>query len=105
MGNCIISPEFAISQKLFVASHTIFVNYFPSSFMDENNLRFHPQCKHGGMSQTIFCLEKVFIKYIVMRNMAVVTVCFFPMGAVVPCSILGSHEMAINAGFRIVTQI
>jgi hypothetical protein len=88
-----------------MATYTVPVNNFTTGFMNENNLGFKPQSEHRGMAKTVLCLEVIFVKYIVMRYMAIVAVSLFTVRAVIPRSVLGGHNMAVNTGLRPVAEI
>ncbi len=61
---------------LLMASYTIIFNNLNPGFFDKDDLGFGPEGKDGGMSQSIFGFKIVFIKEVIMRDMAVVAVCF-----------------------------
>jgi hypothetical protein len=74
-----ITKKPAVGKQFPMAAYAVPVNNFTTGFMNENNLGFKPQSEHSGMTKTIFCLEIVFIKNIVMRHMAIVAVSLFTM--------------------------
>jgi len=88
-----------------MAADAILMNDIPSGFMNENNLRFQPESKHGCVAHSIFSLEKIFVENIVVRHVTVVTIGITPVRTVVPCGILWRHDVTIHTSFRIIGQI
>lgn len=94
-----------ISYLAFVASDAIILNYFNRRAQRFNNFRFRPRGENGRMVQPILGFEEVFVKYIVMRHMAVVAMGHFPVGAMIPGNVLGSHDVAIDTSLRVIGKI
>jgi len=88
-----------------VTAYAVLVNNFTTGFMNENNLWLKPQSEHGGMAKTVFCLEVIFVKYVVMRHMAIIAVSLLTVRAVIPCCVLWGHNMTVNTGLRLVAEI
>ena len=88
-----------------MATDAIIVNHFLASLMNEDDLGFKSQGKHGGMAHTVFGLEKVFVEYIVVGHMAIVAVGIVAVRSMRPGGILRGHNMAIDAGLRVIRQI
>jgi hypothetical protein len=90
---------------LFVASDAIILHNFYPGLEDPDNLRFIPKCEDRGMPQTVFCLEVILVDKVIVWHMTVVAVGHVPMGTVAPGCILGSHDVAVHTGGRIVGQV
>jgi hypothetical protein len=88
-----------------MTSYAVLVNHFLPGFLYIDNLGFSPERENCCMSKTVLCLEKVFVENIIMGYMAFIAVCFFTVGAVIPGSILGSHDMTVYTGLRLVAKI
>lgn len=105
MSISIIRHKFTVGKEFRVASDAVFVNHFPPSLMDKDNLRLKPESKHRSMSEAILRLEEVLIKHIIMGYMTVVTVGLFAVRAMVPGGILGSHYVAVYTSLRFVAKV
>jgi len=57
------------------------------------------------MTHPVLGFEKVFVEYIVVRHMAVVAIGNPSMRPMGPGGILGSHNMAVHTGLRLIRQI
>jgi hypothetical protein len=57
------------------------------------------------MSCPVFSFEKILVENIVLGNMAIVAMCVFSMGTVVPCCVLRKHYVAIYTGLRLVGEV
>ena len=88
-----------------MTTDTILMNNFLTSLVNENDLRFEAQGKHGGMTHSILGFKKIFIENIVVWNMAIVAIGIFAVRTMRPGGILRRHDVAIDASFRIVRQI
>jgi hypothetical protein len=88
-----------------MAADTILMNHISSGLMDENNLRFQPQGKHRCVAHSVFCLEKIFVEHVVVWHMTLVAIGVLPVRAVTPGSVLRRHNVAVDAGLRVVGQI
>ena len=79
MECCRHCKQFRVMNKISVTSNAILVyNPFPI-FLNKNALWFKPQCKHICMPKSILSLEVIFIENIIMRYMAIITICNFPV--------------------------
>jgi hypothetical protein len=88
-----------------MTSYAVSVNHFFSGFLYKNYLWFLAKRENSCMTQTVFCLEKVLAENIVMRHMAIVTIGFFAVRAVIPGGILWSHDMTVYTSLRLVAKI
>jgi len=57
------------------------------------------------MPKAIFCFAVIFVQDGIVRYVAIVTVCIFPVRTVLPGCILGRHNVAVYAGSWIIAQI
>jgi hypothetical protein len=73
--------------------------------MNKNYLRLQPQCKHRGMAHSVLRFEEILVEHVVVWHVALVAIGVLPVRAVIPGSILRCHNVAIDAGLRIVGQI
>ena len=83
----------------------IVLNYLFPFLFDKNHLGFLSQGKHGGMPETVLGLKIVLVKYVVVRDMAVVAGGSLPVGAVAPGGILRSHNVTVYTGGRVDGQV
>jgi len=82
------------------------IRYRPFTlFFDHNGLGFCPEGKNVGVAQAIHGLEHIFLYYIVLWNMTIITSGHFPMSTMHPGRILGTHDMTIHTGFRSIRKI
>jgi hypothetical protein len=70
-----------------------------------NNLGLHVQGKDSSMIEAIGCFEIVFVYEAVLGQMAIIASCPDEMGAILPGLVIGTHDMAIDAGGRFVGHI
>jgi hypothetical protein len=94
-----------VDQQFLMAAYAIALNNFGTCLQNTNDLPFLPEGKKHGMPHAIVGFEIVFAEHIVVRNMTIVTMCFFPVGTVVPRHILRSHDVTVHTRFRPVRQI
>lgn len=88
-----------------MAADAIVHNHFRAGGNGFNHLRFHPQGEHTGMAQAIFRLEKPFVEKVIVRNVAVVARGVNGMRTVIPSGVVGGHDVAIYACFRLVRKV
>jgi hypothetical protein len=88
----------AVCQKVGMTANTIVLDHVHTFLPYLDYLWFPPQRENGGVPQSVLCLEVIFVHHIIMRNMTIVTVGFFPVRAVVPGGILGGHDMTVHTG-------
>ena len=85
-----------------MAADTIILNNFLTCFMNKNYLRFPSEGINSGVTHAILSLKKILIKYIIVWDMAIVTVGHFAVRTMIPGSILWGHDVAINTSLRFV---
>ena len=85
-----------------MATDTVLLDCFSSGFTDINGIWFITKGKNGGMPESVLRFKKVFMKEIIMGNMAIIANGNIPVGTVRPVAELRIHYMAVDAGFRIV---
>ncbi len=100
-----IPHQFFIRYEFGMTVNTVGLHHFPAFLFYKDHLGFSPQGKYGGMTQTVLCLEIIFIKNIIMRNMAVIAMGMLSVGTVAPGGILRRHDMAVHTGFGFVRKI
>ena len=57
------------------------------------------------MPEPVLRLEVILVEDIVVGHLTVVAVGPLPVRTMVPCCVLGSHNMAVDTGLGFVTQI
>jgi len=57
------------------------------------------------MIQTVFGLEEVLVHQVVVRDMAIVAMRYFTVGAVSPSDVLRGHDVTIDAGLGVIRKI
>ncbi len=88
-----------------VAPDTVFLNHLLSLLPDHDYLGFLTQGKDCGMPHAILGLKPVFNGHILVRHMAIITAGMFSVGAVAPCGILGSHDVAVHTGGGFIREV
>jgi len=68
-------------------------------------LRFYPDGKNSSVIQTILSLKGVTSDNVVLRHVAVIAGCPGLVGALLPGLIIGSHNVTIDTGRRIIEKI
>jgi hypothetical protein len=94
-----------IGNNLCMTPDTVGLYYFFSFVLYKNYLGFPAEGENCGMPQAVLCFEIVFVQKVVVGHMAIVAICNLAMGTMRPCGILGSHDMAVNTGGRLIGQI
>jgi hypothetical protein len=100
-----ILKQLRICDQMAVAADAIVLHHILACPMDMNHLWLSPKRENGGVPQSVFRLEIVFVKHIVVRHMAVVAVGHFTMRTVTPGGVLRCHDVAVHAGFRFIRQV
>ncbi len=97
--------HFDIGHQVDVAPDAILLNNFFAGIFYLNDLRFGAEGEYGGVPQAILPFEIIRIEQIVLRDVAIVAGCPFPMGAVHPSGILGSHDVTVDTCFGLVGKV
>lgn len=91
--------------ELIVATYT--VGIYDSLCLGDglHTLRFCAHCKDSRVSQAILCLKQIFGEDARMWYVAIDTRGTLGMRAVLPCGVVGTHDMAVDTYLWAVAQI
>lgn len=84
---------------------TICLDDTDAGFLNPDDLRLCTKSKDGCVPESILGLKEILVKYIVVWYMTVVANGNFAMRTVLPCRVLGSHQMTVNARLRVIGQV
>ena len=88
-----------------MAANAILLHRLLPGLLNLDHLRLQAQGEHVSVAHPVTGLEKVFVEYIILRNMAIVTGGHPPVASSFPGGILRDHHMAVNTGFRVIRKI
>lgn len=91
--------------ELSMAADAIVINDGLTRRNGLHALRFLTHREDVGVSQAIRGFEVVFAENVVVRHVAVATSGATVVGAVLPCGVVGSHHMTVDADGGIVAQV
>ena len=95
--------EFRI--QLHMATDTVSHDYLRALVDRLYHLRFPSHHEYRGVAHSVHTFEEPLLHGVLVRHMAVVASGVTAVRAMIPCSIIRAHNVAIHASSRVVGQI
>jgi hypothetical protein len=94
-----------IRQQLIMTPDTVLLHYFLSGFFDLYHLWFSPHRKNAGVIESILSLKVILIYRIILRYVAIITMCHLAVRAVLPGEVLRIHHVAVDTSPGVIRQV
>jgi len=88
-----------------VATNAVVHDHLGAGINGLQRVCFAPDGENGGVAQPIFGLEVILVEDVILRHVTIVTGGVLPVRAVHPRGVIGGHEVAVHARFRLVGKI
>ena len=91
--------------QIGMAANTVFLHHAGACIFDLDHMRLGTGCKNGGMPGAVAGFEIIFSEKVIVRNVTIAAGGNFAVAAVFPGGILRIHDVAVDAGFRLIGKV